>query len=421
MKEEFLHYVWKSKNIDFLNLKTTEGQKLEILNFGTYTQRQGPDFFNALLKIDDQLWAGNVEMHVKSSDWYIHNHEIDNNYNNVILHVVWEHDVEVFNKENQTLPTLVLKPYVNAVLLIDYQKLISSSTLINCANEIHTVPQHIIVNWKERLFLDRLEYKIQPIENFKNQTNSNWSLITYIVLAKAFGLNTNGEIFKQMIFSLPENLLFKIQNNLISLEAVFLGVLNLLPQDPLTEYEQMLCSEYIFLKNKFKLDNICYKPEFFKHRPDNFPTIRLMQLAQLIHLNSNLFQKIVEVTSVSEFNKLLKVSCSEFWNTHYTFTKESKFKIKSTSNDFINLVLINAIIPLLYVYNKSIYKDNIDQLIDFMEYLPLENNNATNIFNKLQFPMQSAFDSQAVLHLKKNYCDLNLCLNCCIGNYILKQ
>lgn len=421
MKEDFLHYVWRTKQISNYNLQTSNNKTIEILNFGFYTQLQGPDFFNALIKIDNQLWAGNVEMHVKSSDWYVHHHETDSNYNNVILHVVWDYDVDIFNASNQTIPTLIIKNYIDKNLLRKYKKLIKSPDLINCSSQIHLTPQHIISQWKERIFMERLEYKIKPIEDFKNLTQSNWILITYMALAKAFGLNTNGEIFKQMIFSIPENVISKVRHNLEDLEALFLGMLNLLPSEAVTNYEENITQKFKYITHKYNLKVQNFKPDFFKHRPDNFPTIRSMQLAKLIYENENLFDKIMSANNLDDLKNIFKVTASEFWNSHYTFNTESPFKLKKTSNEFINLILINAVIPLMYVYNKSINKEIIDQLIGFLEFLPVENNNATKIFNKLQFPINSAFDSQVVLHLKLNYCDLNRCLECAIGNSILKS
>ena len=419
MKEDFLHYLWRFKQIDFNNLKTTHGLKIEVINFGTYTQLQGPDFFNALIKIDGQLWAGNVEMHVKASDWYIHHHEIDENYKNVILHVVWENDIEIFNAANQKIPILVLKNYVDVTLRKKYKNLIKSKYLINCNNQINQVPQYIISSWKERLFLERLENKTIFIEEIKQQTNSNWQQITFITLAKTFGLNTNGSLFKQMAQEIPYHILPKISSNLVSLEALFFGVLQLIPTEAVTAYELELKNEYQYLKHKFKLDITLNAPEFYKHRPDNFPTIRLAQLAYLLHKHKNIFSLITEAKSLDDFYAIFQVQTSQYWNHHYTFNSESAFKIKKTSKNFINLLLINAIIPLLYVYNKAMNKENIDELIYFMEFLPPENNNTTKIFNKLQFPISSAFDSQVVLHLKKNYCDLNKCLNCAIGKNLL--
>jgi len=421
MKEDFMHYVWRFKLLDFRNLKTTNGLQLQILNFGTYTQAAGPDFFNALLKIGSHNWAGNIEMHLKSSDWYVHNHHLDHNYNNVILHVVWEHDVDVFYPDNKKIPVLVLKNYVPDSLIDKYHHFFAQTQFIPCGNQILTVPPHIINFFKERLFIERLAHKAEGIENLRKLTLDNWEQITFIALCKGFGLNTNAAIFEQMALAIPFSTFLKGKESTFQLEALFMGLTNLIPQEPCTDFELALQREFTYQAHKFKLQPLAVSPSFFKHRPDNFPTLRLAQLAQLFAGNKNsLFQTIHKAKSVAEFYQLFQISASEFWNTHYTFQSSSPYKVKKISKAFIQLLVVNTIIPLLYCYAQSTNQLDIDALIQMIKFLPPEKNNTITFFDKLHVPIETAFDSQAFLHLKKNYCDSLQCLHCAIGKYLIQ-
>lgn len=420
MREDFMHYIWRFKLLHSFDLKTVNHQKIEILNFGEFTQKQGPDFFNALLKIDNQLWAGNIEMHLKASDWYIHNHEKDSNYNNVILHVVWEYDVDVFYPNNQKIPVLVLQDYVAKNVIQKYTEIASNSGFIPCQNQINLVPNHIWNFYKERLFLERLENKSKLIQNYATTFQSNWDQITFITLSKAFGLNGNGEIFEQMALQIPFSVFLKVRSSNVLLEALFFGMLNMLPSNSIDPYEKELVIQFDYLRHKFNLQPLANVPSFYKHRPDNFPTIRLSQLANLFASKSHLFDQICNANKSEDLYEIFQISTTTYWNTHFTFQSESKFKIKKTSQAFIQLIIINSVIPLVYSYNKSINKENIDDLIHLVEFFPPENNNTINLFNKLQLPIQSAFDTQALLQLKKNYCDLFRCLHCVIGKHLIQ-
>jgi hypothetical protein len=420
MKEDFMHYVWRFKLLDTNNLITTAGEKIEIITFGSYLQIAGPDFFNAQIKIDNQLWAGNIEMHVKSSDWYLHNHQSDKNYDNVILHVVWEHDIDVFYPSNKKIPVLILKNYVAPGLVSNYLNIIDNKNGIPCQNQISDVPSHVWAFFKERLFIERLESKAMYIENYLHSFQNNWEYVTFIAICKGFGLKTNATIFEQMALKIPFSMYLKIKSSRIQLEALFFGLLNLIPNEPINEYEVQLQTEFDFLCNKFKLEPITVTPSFYKHRPDNFPTIRLAQLASVLARTSNIFDEILNAKSVTNFYILFDVTASDYWTNHYVFQAATTKRVKKISKSFIQLLIINTIIPILYAYNKSVGNENIDNLIHLINFLPPEKNNAINFFDKLQVPVNSAFDSQALLQLKNNYCDKLQCLHCAVGKYIIK-
>ncbi|MGB6268003.1 MAG: DUF2851 family protein, partial [Olleya sp.] len=383
----------------------------------------GPDFFNAQLTIDNQLWAGNVEIHIKSSDWFVHNHEVDANYDNVILHVVWEHDTNVFRKDNTQIPTIELKKYVSQSALNNYHKLFNSKqTWINCENTIADINPFVINNWLERLFFERLERKAKGIEAILKQSNNNWEAVLFKLLAKNFGLKVNSDSFLSLANSFDFSIVRKQQSNLQSLEALFFGQASLLDDDIQEPYYQNLQKEYTFLKQKFSLENRGVAQfQFFRLRPPNFPTIRLSQLANVYHLHQNLFSKIIVSDNLEDFYKLFSVSTSPFWDTHYTFDKASKTSKKQITKAFIDLLLINTIIPLKFCYAKQQGKSIEEELIKLMEQLKPEKNSIVDKFKILKVEAKSALHSQAIIQLKNKYCDKNQCLKCAIGNTILTK
>ncbi len=422
MKEDFLHHVWQFKKFDIANLKTTKRESIQILNSGQYLQLAGPDFFNAQLIIGNQKWAGNVEIHLKSSDWYVHNHEKDSNYDSVILHVVWEYDMPIFRKDNSEIPTLELKEYVALSDLHKYQSLVSHKSWIYCENEIQNVDEFIFKNWQERLFFERLERKSQLIFDLAEASNHDWEAVLFCLLAKNFGLNTNGEMFYKVAKSIPFSVVRKESFSLESLESLLLGQANLLSHDFQDSYAKQLQKSYAYLTQKYQLhEKVAGTVEFFKHRPDNFPTIRLAQLANLYFHRKNLFSLVMNSNSVNELYQVFNVGVSHYWQTHYSFDKESSKKIKKLSKSFIDLLVINAIIPLRFAYARSQQKEITQELIDLAITITSEQNVIIEKFEVFGIRSKNVYESQALLELKKNYCDYKKCLDCAIGHFILKK
>lgn len=422
MKEDFLHHVWQFKKFDIANLKTTKGESIQILNSGQYLQLAGPDFFNAQLIIGNQKWAGNVEIHLKSSDWYVHNHEKDSNYDSVILHVVWEYDVPIFRKDNSEIPTVELKEYVALSDLHKYQSLVSQKSWIYCENELQNVDNFIFKNWQERLFFERLERKSQLIFELVETSNQDWEAVLFYLLAKNFGLNTNGELFFKVAKSIPFHVIRKESFSLESLEALLLGQANLLSHDFQDSYAKELQKSYAYLVQKYQLqEKVIGSVEFFKHRPDNFPTIRLVQLANLYFHRKNLFSLVMNSTSISELYQIFNLGVSKYWETHYNFDKESSKKMKKLSKSFIDLLVINTIIPLRFAYARSQNKEITQELIDLATLIPAEQNVIIEKFKIFGLQVNNVYESQALLELKKNYCDHKKCLDCTIGHFILKK
>ena len=420
MKEDFLHYVWQYKKFAFTNIQTVSGQELTIIHSGYYIQQAGPDFFNAQIVIDNQKWAGNIEIHLKSSDWYVHHHETDANYDNVILHVVWEHDTDVFRKNNTVIPVLELKKYVSNEVLHQYKQLFTQKTWINCENQLTTIDDFTISNWKERLFFERLEKKANEVEILLQKNTFDWEATFFQLLAKSFGLNTNGDAFLKMAESLPYSVIKKERHEVENIEALFFGTTGLLEEENEDSYYNDLKKRWNYLKHKHQLNSIFFQPvQFFKHRPDNFPSIRLAQLAQLIVKHQHFFQLIVKANSTEEIYPFFNSTVSEYWKLHYVFDKSHSKKNKILSKNFIDLLILNCILPIKFAYGYASGNINPEELIALASEIATEKNTIIEKFAHFGLVSTNSYHSQAILQLKKEYCNTNKCLNCAIGQKLI--
>jgi len=421
MQEDFLHYVWQHKKIDVLNLKTTQQQPIGIVAVGHHNPNSGPDFFNSQLLIDEQLWAGNVEIHIKSSDWYAHHHEQDGAYDNVILHVVYDHDSEIFRKDNTKIPTLELKGCIQKGVFENYQRLFSNThKWINCEANFMEVDPFVRFNWLQRLFFERLEEKSNRMEALLLDSKNDWEAVLFKLLAKNFGLKVNGDAFFSMANSIDFSILRKTRNKQLHLEALFFGQAGLLEQASETAYQDELQKTYQFLKKKFQLENSHVMPlQFFRLRPPNFPTLRLSQLANLYHSEQHVLSKIITAKSLEDFYELFDVSTSTFWKTHYTFSKSSTESAKKLTKAFIDLLVINTILPIKFCYAKHKGITAVAEVIEIISAIDAEANSITKGFRHLNYKPTSALESQALIQLKTHYCDKHQCLQCAIGNSLL--
>ncbi|NLP56715.1 DUF2851 family protein [Lutibacter sp. B1] len=423
MKEDLLHFIWKLKLFSTGKLQSTNGEKVEIISNGNQNFNSGPDFLNAKILIDNQLWAGNVEIHINSSDWYVHHHELDENYDSVILHVVWEHDVAIYRKTKEVITTLELKNFISNDLLKNYKQLFSKNkNWINCESEINTISPFVLFNWFERLYINRIENKSKLIEQILKETNNNWEATFFILLMKNFGLKVNGEAFYTTAKSINFSIVRKVSSNIEQLEALFFGQAGLLLNEVESQYFNSLKAEYDYLTAKFHLQPILKEQvQFFRLRPNNFPTIRLSQIAFLYNTYQSLFSKVIEIETIEDYYKLFNITTSPFWETHFTFEKESKKSVKKLSKSFIDLLLINTIIPIKFWYLKSIGKDDVSSIISIAENIKPESNSIISKFNDLKIRSENAFKTQALLELKNEYCNKQLCLQCAIGKELLKN
>ncbi|WP_456462075.1 DUF2851 family protein [Lutibacter sp.] len=423
MKENLLHFVWKLQLFSPMKLQSTKGEFIQVVTPGIENKNTGPDFLNAKIVIGKQLWAGNVEIHLNSSDWYAHTHEIDRNYDSVILHVVWEHNVEIYRKLNQEIATLELKNYISNHLLDNYKLLFNRpKKWINCENNIEATNLFILSHWFERLYFERLEQKSNGIQQLLRANNNDWEATLFILLAKNFGLKINAEAFKNFATSFNFSVVRKVSINRNQLEALFFGQAGLLINNLESAYFKKLKEEYAYLKIKYNLTPISKEQiQFFRLRPNNFPTIRLSQLASLYFENKFLFSKIIEINTLEGFYDLLTTATLPFWETHYTFEKESNKSVKKLSKSFIDLVLINTIVPLKFMYLKNIGKSNFSSVISIIDQIKPEKNKIISKFNNLKIGSTNAFETQALLQLKNEYCNNKRCLQCEIGKEVLKN
>ena len=423
MREDFLHHIWLYKKFDTLDLLTTDHQKVVLKKVGQLNTNSGPDFFNAQLYIEDQLWAGNVEIHLKSSDWYAHHHETDQAYDNVILHVVWEHDVDIFRRDGTAIPTLILKDYTPKPLLGQYQKLMHhSKSWINCESDFATIEDFILNNWLERLYIKRLEQKSGVIYQLLKTSKNDWEAVLYKMLLKNFGLKVNGEAFFSLAQSIDFTIIKKVKPNAEQLEALLFGQAHLFEKEIEDAYFINQKAAYRFLKQKFKLENSGVLPiQFFRLRPPNFPTIRLSQFANLYHQKLHLFSEIQSLKTLNEFYKFFNIETSTYWKTHYNFGKTSILSKKVLSNNFIDLLLINTVIPLKFAYAKTLGQEVDDEIFNLISEIKIEKNSIVNKFLSLRKMGKTALQSQALLELKTNFCDKNKCLNCAVGHQLLHE
>lgn len=416
MTERLLQYIWQFQYFNKTGLVTIEGEPVQIISPGQFNTHQGPDFLEAKIRINKTIWAGAVELHINATDWKKHRHQQDKNYRNVILHVVWNDD-----GENSTMPVLELKSRVPKILLRRYAELMDAASFIACEKMIHTVKAITLDNWKERMLAERLMRKTRSIEEFLSQNNFHWEETFWWLLARNFGMKVNADAFEAIARSLSLKLLAGHRNQLMQLEALLFGQAGLLNEDFLEEYPCLLKKEYLFRQKKNGLQPVPISLLFLRMRPGNFPTVRLAQLAMLLHRSSHLFSKIKEAATLEEVRQQFDITASTYWNSHYCFDELSPLKEKKMGAGMIDNIIINTAVPVLFAYghyhSEQQYKD---KALQWLDETGAENNSIITGFGQAGIKSSHAFDSQSLLELKHEYCDKKRCLDCGIGNAILK-
>lgn len=422
MKENFLHFLWHRRRFDSRLLMTTQGQNLDIFHPGEPNEHAGPDFFNARLRIADTQWAGNVEIHVRASEWSAHGHNRDPAYDNVVLHVVWEEDEPVCRSNGERIPCLELKDRTSIHLLDIYQRLAHGRAWIPCQAFFAQAPGIVRLNWLDRMLAERLEYKTELPAAQLSATAGHWEETFYRVLARSFGLNVNAEPFESLARAVPLSLLARHKNNLVQLEALLMGQAGWLGGPFSEPYPQLLAREYRHLQHKYELTPLAAGQwKFGRLRPANFPTVRVAQFAALVHRSAHLFSTILETERLRDFEHLLDVVPGEYWHDHFQLDKPSIRREKRPGRDFVHLLLINTVGPCLFYYGKTQGRPDLQQrALHLLEALPPERNTLLDGWAKLGVDAQHAYHSQALLHLKTRYCDERRCLECAIGNAFLK-
>lgn len=428
--EQLLHYVWKHKMLPLQEMKTTKGLHIEVIDSGLHNMNSGPDFFNAKIKIDDTLWVGNVEIHDKASDWYLHKHDKDERYNNVILHVCGDIDMEVKNQNGDCIPQLQLD--VPEHVTQHYAELLSTDKYPPCYKIIPELSNLMVHSWMSALQTERLEQKTDAIINRVEQCNGSWEAGFFVTLARNFGFGINGDAFEHWALSIPLNDVAHHRDNLFQIEAIFMGQAGLLDLDTIPAkyheiaiadgYFNKLKDEYTYLKHKFGLQQIDSNMwRFLRLRPQNFPHIRISQLANMYYTAKCSISQIVECDTVKEAMNTMHIGVTQYWETHYTFGSESEKNEKHISPFSLNLLMINTVIPVLFAYGRHQSKEKYcDRAFDFLEQLKAENNHIVRMWKECGLNVENAGDSQALIQLKNEYCDKKNCLRCRIGYEYLK-
>ncbi|MFT4525282.1 MAG: hypothetical protein ACI85F_001435 [Bacteroidia bacterium] len=418
MREALLHHIWQFKLFSTPTLRTTEGQDIEVLHPGMLNPNAGPDFLEAKLKIGETIWAGNVEIHVKTSDFILHGHETDPNYERLILHVVYENNLD--DRLDLNCPTLELKNFVSDQLLSRYSKLVNAKKGLPCGSAFMESRELVRDNWLERMMIERLSHRSAAIQKLSETLNGDLEQVFWVRLAVGFGQKVNADAFEVLARSVPWKVLAKHAGNLHQLEAILFGQAGMF-DSPKDEYQAQLKTEYDFLKAKFNLDSMDpSRWKFLRLRPSNFPSIRIAQLAATIHNRFPLIGNFVE--NSSEHLKGNEVCASTYWDTHHVFGKESKTRKKNFGEMAWRGILINSIVPFAVFLADQRSDFNLkENWVEVLKKLNSESNSVTLKFEDVGYKPNTAFKSQALIQLHGHYCQPRNCVNCAIGSAILKQ
>lgn len=419
--EQLLHYVWKHKIFPLKELKTTTGQQVEVIDTGLANTDAGPDFFNAKLKLDGVLWIGNIEIHERSSDWFKHGHHADTGYNSVILHIASEIDTEISRSNGERIPQIQL--ICPEAVRTNYKELLETDSYPPCYRIIPSLPPFTAHSWMTALQMERFEQKATLLNERLKRCQGNWEDAFFITLARNFGFGLNGDAFETWAHRLPFRAVDKHRNDLFQIEAIFFGQAGILEDSDGDGYYLRLKKEYIYLQHKFELIPMNTSLwRFLRLRPANFPHIRIAQLACLYHRAYGLLSRIMETETLQGVRDILKGGTSEYWLTHYTFGGSSPSRPKTLSNTSLDLLIINTVVTFLYAY--GLHKGNrvlCARAGSFLEELKAENNYITRMWEQCGMKASNAADSQALIQLKKEYCDKKKCLYCRIGYEYLKR
>lgn len=425
--EHLLHYVWKHKLFPLRLLQTTHGLPVEVIDSGLHNPNAGPDFFNAKLKIDGTLWVGNVEIHTNASDWFRHGHDCDKTYDSVILHVVSEADEEVPRANGELIPQLILDCPDH--IRTHYRELCAADRYPVCHSIVSSLPKLTIHSWLTALQTERLEQKARQISVRLSHCNHNWEDAFFITIARNFGFGLNGDAFETWAGLLPFRAMDKHRNDQFQIEAFFYGIAGLLEEsfmknEQKDEYSLRLCKEFRYLQRKFEIPQVMDATlwRFLRLRPDNFPHIRLAQLAYLYQNGDKLFSRLLEAETLAEVRTLLSANTSPYWETHYIFGRTSPEKKKAIGERSKDLIIINTVVPFLYTYGLHKADDRMcERAGRFLEELKAENNHIIRSWCDAGLPVLNAADSQALIQLQKEYCDKRKCLYCRFGYEYLRH
>lgn len=424
MNESFLHYLWQYQYFDKVELSTTEGEPVAIFAPGMRNSDAGPDFFNARVKIGSMNWIGNVEIHIYSSGWTDHKHDLDQAYENVILHVVWKEDQKIKRKDRSLLPTIELKNRVDDALVLQYKHLVNQPGKIPCAGSFGDVQFITKVSMLERALVERLQVRASRVEKLLARNNQDWEETAYQLISKNFGFKVNADPFEQLAQATPYKILMKHADKIHQIEALLFGQAGFLDERSTDEYHGMLKREHQVLSRKYGLSTVkLHKTQwkFLRLRPANFPTLRIAQLASLLNRQKNIFSRIIEARSYKSLLSIFAAQQSEYWQNHYQFFKPIREVIASLGTMSIDNIIINSVVPLLAGYGRC--RDDqryVDRAIDILRHIASEDNAIVGTWKRLGFESRSAADSQSLIELYNNFCLRRRCLDCTIGFSLMR-
>ena len=421
--ETLLHYVWKHKLFESGELLTEEGTSFEVIDPGMYNLNAGPDFFNAKVQMEGKIWAGNIEIHTASSDWYKHQHDKDKAYNSVILHVVETVDVEkTVDSTGRVIPQWKMR--IPERIQANYSFLLNADVSIPCLGKIRDIPEVYLSDWKNALLTERLERRTNALFQLLQESQNDWNEVFYITLSRNFGFGINNDAFERLAKSLPLRIIRKHQNSMTQVEALFLGQAGLLDEVESDDaYFLELQKEYAFLRKKYDLHPL--ESHIFKSlriRPSNFSHIKVVQLAGIIRKKQGLFSNVLSLSEIESFYSLFIAETADYWLTHYHFEKTSARRTKNLGLSSIQLLIINTVVPVFFAYGK---KKNVEiyaeRAVRFLELLKPESNSIMTLFSRAGIQIQNAYDSQALIELKREYCEPKKCMYCRIGHQLLAK
>lgn len=417
--EQLLHYVWKHRLFE-TNLKTSDGTLVEVLDVGLHNTDEGPDFFNAKIKLGDKVWAGNIEIHTKSSDWTKHGHHKNKNYNSVILHIVDKIDQKILNEADQEI--LQCEISYPSQIKENIEFLLRSDISLPCCNYLKDLNPVYIENWLGFLLFERLERKSEDIKKLLERFNNSWAEVFYVLLSRSMGFGLNSDAFQQLALSLPLNHILKQGDNLFQIEALLLGQSGLLSEvDSVDEYTSKLKDEYNFLRNKYSLQPLdSHLFRMMRTRPSGLPYVRMAQLAVLLKNIQGLYSKVMSSKDLGQIRLLFHVNTSEYWQTHYVLGELSPYKQKYIGDSSLDIMIINAVIPLMFAHGRKINEEAyINKGLAYLDEIKAERNSIVTQFGNYGVVAKSAYYSQALVQLKREYCDKKKCLYCRIGYKVL--
>lgn len=422
MKEEYLQFIWQHLLFRQGQLLTVSGKAIEMLHPGELNRDSGPDFFNARIRIGGITLAGNVEVHVQSSDWLRHGHQNDKAYNNLILHVVFSHDARLEQNTTHNVEVLELKDRISEELVSRCANLLASKAALPCASQLINCPEEVFAGVLALKLEERLEQKSRQIAGQLVYADGHYTQTYYSLLLRHFGFNLNAQVFELLSRTLPLTILLRHANDLLQLEALLLGTAGLLEPELTEEYPRRLKQEFAFLSAKYGLKPL--QPSLLRYsrtRPNNFPDLRLAQFAALLHQSPELLQAPQEHTGLETLLEKFRVMAGPYWQNHYRLQLSSEKPTGRIGSASAELLVINCLVPFLNYYAKTQHRREYrEKALALLKACTFENNRITRLFSARTGQLRSAAQSQACVQLYKTWCSKKKCLQCSVAAALLK-